>query len=90
MVLEGIDNQLSILKKVNETHMSYLDILDVQQDKILDEDSLSSYQVWALQQRCIILCLALKIAKEKMNGITSQQLQRSNRVFSSNGHMFYL
>ncbi len=41
MVLEGIDNQLSILKKVNETHMSYLDILDVQQDEMLDEDSLT-------------------------------------------------
>jgi hypothetical protein len=72
-MLEGIDNQLSILKKVNETHMSYLDIIDVQQDEMLDEDSLTSYQVWALQQHCVVLCLALKIAKEKMNGITWQQ-----------------
>jgi hypothetical protein len=70
MVLEGIDNQSSNLKKVNETHMSYLDIVDVQQDGMLDEDSLTSYQVWALQQRCVVLCLALKRAKEKMNGIT--------------------
>ncbi len=63
MVLEGIDNQLSILKKVNKTHMSYLVIIDVQQDKTLDEESLTSYQVWALQQCCIVLCLALKNSK---------------------------
>jgi hypothetical protein len=65
MVLEEINNQLSISKKVNETCMSYLDILDVQQDETLDEDSLTSYQVWALQQCCIILCLALKIKRRK-------------------------
>jgi hypothetical protein len=72
--------------------MSYLDTLDVQQDEMLDEDSLTFYQVWGLQQCCIILCLALKIAKEKMNGITWQQCCKEaiGRVFSSNGHVSYL
>jgi hypothetical protein len=72
-VLAGIDNQINTLKKIYETHMGYLDILDVQQDEMLDDDSLTSYQVWALQQHCIVLCMALRTAKEKMNGVTWQQ-----------------
>ena len=67
-VLEAIDNQINALKKANDTHLSYLDIIDVPAGETLDEDSLTSYQVWAIQQHCIVLCLALKIAKEKMNG----------------------
>ena len=72
-VLEAIDNQINALKKANDTHLSYLDIIDVPAGETLDEDSLTSYQVWAIQQRCIVLCLALKIAKEKMNGLTWQK-----------------
>ena len=72
-VLEGIDAQIRILKKANETHLSYLDIIDNPQQDTLDEDSLTTYQVWALQQRCLVLCLALKLAKEKMNGIRWEQ-----------------
>ena len=69
-VLEGIEAQIAILKGANETHLSYLDLIDNPLQDILDEDSLTSYQVWALQQRYLVLCVALKIAKEKMNGVS--------------------
>jgi hypothetical protein len=45
--------------------LKYLDLIDNPLQDILDEDSQTSYQVWALQQRCLVLCVALKIAKEK-------------------------
>ncbi len=44
-VLEAIDNQISTLEKANDTHLSYLDIIDVPTGETLDEDSLTSYQV---------------------------------------------
>jgi hypothetical protein len=69
-VLEGIDAQIKILKEAKETHMSYQNALDNQQGQTLDEDSLTSYQVWAIQQRCAMICLALTVAKEKMNGFS--------------------
>ena len=50
--------------------LKYLDLIDNPLQDILDEDSQTSYQVWALQQRCLVLCVALKIAKEKMNGVS--------------------
>jgi hypothetical protein len=71
--LEGIDAQIRIFKKANITHLSYLDIIDNPQQDTFDEDSLTTNQVWALQQRCLVLCLALKLAKEKMNGIRWEQ-----------------
>ncbi len=84
MVLEGINNQKHIFKKVNvnEVNLNNLDILDVQQDEMLDEDTQTSYQVWALQQHCIILCLTLKIAKEKMNVITWQKCCEEAKKYS--------
>jgi hypothetical protein len=69
-VLESIEAQIAILRGANEMHLSYLDVIDNPLQDILDEDSLTSYQVWALQQLCLVLCVALKIAKEKMNGVT--------------------
>jgi hypothetical protein len=62
--------EIAILKGSNETHLSYLDLIDNPLQVILDEDSLTSYQVWVLQQRCLVLCVALKIAKEKTNGVS--------------------
>jgi hypothetical protein len=47
-VLEGIDAQIRILKKANEMHLSYLDIIDNPQQDTLDEGSFTTYQVWAL------------------------------------------
>jgi hypothetical protein len=70
MVLKGIDAHIAILKKANETHLSYLDVIDNPLQDVLDEDSLTNYPVWSLQQKCLILCVALKIAKEKLNGLT--------------------
>jgi hypothetical protein len=69
-VLEGIDAQIKILIDANGMHMSYLNVIDNPHDAALDEDSLSCYQVWAIQQRCAMLSLALKVAKEKMNGFS--------------------
>ncbi len=51
-------------------HMSYQHALDNQQGQPLDEDNLTSYQVWAIQQCCAMICLALTVAKEKMNGFS--------------------
>ncbi len=50
---------------------------------MLDKDSLSCYQGCALQKHCIILYLALKIAKVKMNGITWQKCYEETRVYSA-------
>jgi hypothetical protein len=66
-VLEGIYAQIKILQEANEMHMSHQNVLDNQKGQTLDEDSLTSYQVWATQQRCAIICLALTIVKEKMS-----------------------
>jgi hypothetical protein len=50
--------------------LSFLDLIDNPLQDILDEDSLTSYQVWTVQQQCLVLCVALKIAKEKKNGVS--------------------
>ncbi len=51
--------------------MRYQNVLDNQQGQALDEDSLTSYQVWAIQQRCAMICLALTVVvKEKITGIS--------------------
>jgi hypothetical protein len=61
-VLEGIDAQIQILKKANETHFS---IIDNPHQDTLDEDSHTTYQVWALQQRYLVLCLALNCQRKR-------------------------
>jgi hypothetical protein len=55
-------------------HMSHQNVLDNQKGQTLDEDSLTSYQVWAIQQRCVIICLALTIVKEKMSGFFGRNI----------------
>jgi hypothetical protein len=40
-VLEAINNQINTLKKANDTHLSYLDIINVPTGETLDEDSLT-------------------------------------------------
>jgi hypothetical protein len=69
-VLEGIDAQIKILQEANEMHMSYQNVLENQQGQPLDEDSLTSYQVWAIQQCYAMIFLALRVGKEKMNGFS--------------------
>jgi hypothetical protein len=69
-VLEAFDAQIKILAEANAMHRSYHNIIDTLHDEALDEDSLSLYQVWVIQQRCTILSQALKVAKEKMNSFS--------------------
>ena len=38
-------------------HMSYQHVLDNQEGQTLDEDSLTTYQVWAIQQHCAMIAL---------------------------------
>jgi hypothetical protein len=57
---------MEVLQKANDMHLSWIDIIAANDDKLIEEDLLTSYQVWALRQRCSLLCLVLNIAKEKM------------------------
>jgi hypothetical protein len=61
-------------------YLSYLDIINVQQGKMLDEDTHTSYQMQALQQHYIVLCLALKTANKKMNGLAQQTHVRKKLI----------
>ena len=64
-MLDAIDEQVSILKDVNDTEIGYLGVIE-NIEEINDED-ISNYQVWIIQQKLQYLSSSLNFAKEHMN-----------------------
>jgi hypothetical protein len=69
--LEGIDNQIELLRTANSTPNGYFALIDKgnnsnNKDEEEEEELLSEYQVWLVRQKITVLTLALLAAKETM------------------------
>ena len=70
-MLDAIDEQVSILKDVNDTEIGYLGVIE--NIKEIDDEEISNYQVWIIQQKLQYLTLSLHFANEHMNHWTREK-----------------
>ncbi|KAI2491238.1 hypothetical protein MHU86_23315 [Fragilaria crotonensis] len=62
--LMTIDNQIETLKKAtNSSSLGYITMI-LNSHLVNVEDNISQHQIWALQQKCQYIALALQIARE--------------------------
>ena len=69
--LNGINNQIEALKTANNSSSGYITMI-LNHVNVRDDD-ISQHQVWAIQQKCQYIALALQLARENMNRWTWQQ-----------------
>ena len=97
--LIGIDTQIEILKNANASSTGYMGVIITSAGTMQapnDNDMiLTEHQVWALQQRCQYLAMALQLAKENMNTwtwerccrVTIQKLKKHGLTFATHHDM---
>ena len=64
-VLEALNNQTEKLQSTNKLSSTYLIV--IQNVEELNEEDITWYQKWRIQQKAQYLALALNLAKENMN-----------------------
>ena len=67
-VLEALNNQIKKLQSTNKSSSAYLNV--IQNVEELDEQDITWYQKWRIQQKAQYLALVLNLAKENMNNWT--------------------
>ena len=64
-VIEAIHNQIHVLNSANKTYANLIDI--IQDSKEINDDILTDYKVWAMQQEYLYLLPFLQLAKKHIN-----------------------
>jgi len=67
-VLEALNNQIKKLQSTNKSSSAYLNV--IQNVEEVNEEDITQYQKWRIQQKAQYLALVLNLAKENMNNWT--------------------